>query len=493
MIVCFVIYGLLIILFVLSAEEKSSKKGLQRVFHRMGLYGVRQLERRGAGHFGLLLKEEERLLLLHPASDAKAAAREELASRIAMGLMLLFAGTTLSLLLGLKELGETNLSDGIFLERAAYGEGSREVNLKVHEAGAQKEHELSVPVKERRYTDDEVDRLFAEVEKELYETIRGENKSLDYVCSNLKLVESLPGYPVEIAWQSGNYDVMDESGCLTGKGTDKEGTLVELKARLTYFEQSKIITFAVKVYPQKQTAAGAWLSGLKKQIARLDKESAYQEKQKLPESFEGKRLVWSKKTDMAFGWFLLLTLIAAVGIPVGKWREGKKQLEERKRQMLMDYPDVLNKLVLFLGAGMTVSAAFRRLAAEYEERRHSDATVKKDKAVPAVRYAYEEMAVTTRELESGADEAGAYERFGERCRVQQYLKLGTLLSQNLKKGTKDLTDMLELEAKEAFEARKRLARKQGEEAGTRLLVPMVMMLGVVLLIVTVPAFVSFGF
>ena len=50
--------------------------------------------------------------------------------------------------------------------------------------------------------------------------------------------------------------------------------------------------------------------------------------------------------------------------------------------------------------------------------------------------------------------------------------------------------MLQMEAVHAFEERKALAKRVGEEASTKLLLPMFFMLGIVLVIVIVPAFLS---
>ncbi len=50
--------------------------------------------------------------------------------------------------------------------------------------------------------------------------------------------------------------------------------------------------------------------------------------------------------------------------------------------------------------------------------------------------------------------------------------------------------MLRMEAIQAFEERKARAKRLGEEAGTKLLAPMFLMLAVVLVIVIVPAFLS---
>ena len=77
-----------------------------------------------------------------------------------------------------------------------------------------------------------------------------------------------------------------------------------------------------------------------------------------------------------------------------------------------------------------------------------------------------------------------------RCNVSSYRKLGTLLSQNLRKGSGGLTEILGREAEEAFEDRKNLAKKLGEEAGTKLMIPMFLMLIIVFSIVIIPAFLS---
>lgn len=94
------------------------------------------------------------------------------------------------------------------------------------------------------------------------------------------------------------------------------------------------------------------------------------------------------------------------------------------------------------------------------------------------------------EMKGGMAENECYERFGERCGLQVYKKFGTILSQNLKKGTKGLTELLRQEADTAFDERKNTAKQLGEKAGTKILFPMFLMLAVVLLMIIVPAFLS---
>ena len=100
------------------------------------------------------------------------------------------------------------------------------------------------------------------------------------------------------------------------------------------------------------------------------------------------------------------------------------------------------------------------------------------------------MRYALREMDAGTGEAAAYERFGQRCGLPGYIKMGSLLAVNLRKGTADLRQSLEKEAGLALEERKNNALKAGERAGTKMLFPMILMLGVVIVILVVPAFMA---
>jgi hypothetical protein len=97
------------------------------------------------------------------------------------------------------------------------------------------------------------------------------------------------------------------------------------------------------------------------------------------------------------------------------------------------------------------------------------------------------MVYTCRELRSGISEGLSYEHFGKRTGLQEYIRLSALLTQNLKRGNSMLLERLREEADKSAEERLQ-SKKLGEEAGTKLLVPMVLMLAVVMAIIMVPAF-----
>ena len=140
--------------------------------------------------------------------------------------------------------------------------------------------------------------------------------------------------------------------------------------------------------------------------------------------------------------------------------------------------------MLLLGAGLSMRRALERLALDYQKGKQTRNGKEK-------RAAYEELLYTWKEMESGISENSDYEHLGIRCQGTPYRALSVLLTQNLKKGSKGLVELLEQEASEAFEERRRKAREEGEKAGTRLLFPMMLMLGVVFILILVPAFMSF--
>ena len=80
--------------------------------------------------------------------------------------------------------------------------------------------------------------------------------------------------------------------------------------------------------------------------------------------------------------------------------------------------------------------------------------------------AYEEICYTWNEIQDGVGERKAYENFGNRCALWQYKRLASLLTQNLRKGSSELTELLSKESELAMEQRRNLAKRLGEEAGT---------------------------
>ena len=132
---------------------------------------------------------------------------------------------------------------------------------------------------------------------------------------------------------------------------------------------------------------------------------------------------------------------------------------------------------------MTLSGAWERIVLNYQHKlEHHQAQSEE---------VYEQMLLAYREMQDGVGELRVYEQFGERCGTPQYRKLSMLIIQNLRKGSAGLRQSLEKEVADAFSLRKNLAKRAGEEAGTKILLPMMFMLCIVMVIILVPAFLTF--
>lgn len=200
----------------------------------------------------------------------------------------------------------------------------------------------------------------------------------------------------------------------------------------------------------------------------------------LPTEWNGEEIVWEEPRNNSGGLLAGLSLLASGVIMVRKAREEQEKKLKRMEQLLMDYPALVMKFTLLVQAGMTVRKAFQKIAFDYKRKKKGSS-----------RWAYEEVVAACNEMDSGVSEAEAYRRFGERCGQIKYKTFATLLIQNLQKGSRRMSDMLEKESMEAWDERKRKARILGEMAATRLLLPMAMMLLVVMAVIMIPAFLSF--
>ena len=200
----------------------------------------------------------------------------------------------------------------------------------------------------------------------------------------------------------------------------------------------------------------------------------------LPETWDGKTLVWKRKEEHTGQLLAGFLLTAGVMLMILDSREKEKAHRKRMEQLAAEYPALIMKFTLLLQAGLSPQSAFARIGKDYEARESSRRNL-----------ACEEILVLLRETQSGVSETEAYRRLGGRCGEVRYRTLSALLTQNLRKGTRFLTDALEREAVDAWEERKRNARVQGEMTSTRLLIPMLLMLLVVIAVILIPAFLSF--
>lgn len=377
---------------------------------------------------------------------------------------------------------EKRLLDGNLLVRNVWDAGNYQVDLNVETK--EWNHSFSYLVKEKAYTREEAEQLYRKFAGELPSLICGGNQTLQEVTEDLKLANAYKDYPFTVSWSSTDQDRVSSRGKVNRKGLEDEGQWVTLHALVreadTGLEQELILK--VFLAPEKLSEEELFFRRVEESVISMDEVSAQQEIFTLPVSVEGKELIW-KETKQDHSIFILL-LFGAASLFTGRAMDHDLQKADRKRlkELQKEYPEFAGRLRLYLCAGMTARNAFGRVAQDYAER-----TGKKKRL-----FLESEMKIACNQLSNGLPEAQVYQEWGARCGEMRYRRLGFLLSVQLKQGNDRLLQLLEQEADVAREDQRNRARKEGEEAGTKLLFPMILILIMVMLLVLLPAYVDFG-
>ncbi|MCI8892110.1 MAG: hypothetical protein HFH34_12375 [Eubacterium sp.] len=374
------------------------------------------------------------------------------------------------------------MTDGKLLRNQA-GKDTESQELQLNVEGVVQDYPYQVEVKARKLQGEELDQLFINAAKEAEQKFLGENGSLDCINHDVSLPGTLQDGQIRAKWQFDQKNVINSDGELQAEGVDDMGVLVIATLTMSYDEDAREHSFGFYVYPKKQSHMERMLSDLAEYFEQEQENSKYQEFLKLPLEWNGKRLRWSQKTEHTYQIILLLGLVAAAVVYIQEEMKEQRKEQERREQLLKQYPDMVSKISLLLGAGMTLSSAWERIVLNYQRKLEQQHTKPEE--------VYEQMLAAYREMQDGVGELKVYERFGERCNTPQYRKFSMLVTQNLRKGAAGLRQSLEKEVADAFALRKNLAKKAGEEAGTKILLPMMLMLCIVMVIILVPAFLTF--
>ncbi len=367
------------------------------------------------------------------------------------------------------------------IAREGYGGGEKEYQIMV-EGLEEQEIPVKVQVSPRRYTKAEAEQVFYGIMDGMEEQIRAGNTSLMAVTSDLKLPARLDGAGVRLRWQSSDPDILSSSGQI--KEPVKEDRDVTLHVELSDGTYRGEFEVPVRLVPLKPTEEEARLMAFQEEIRLRDENQKTQEYLTLPAEFEGRAVRYYAKDGDSYAVLPVLGILMACLLVAREQTSGREKEKKREQELLLDYAELLSKLMIFIGAGMTIRNAWERMVKTYETGLKQGRQKK--------RAAYEEMRQTYYQLINGTPEGTAYREFGKRCRLQPYLKLSSLLEQNRKTGTKNLRSILQTEMADAFEMRKNLARRMGEEAGTKLLLPLFLMLGIVMVMIMVPAMMTMG-
>jgi tight adherence protein C len=372
------------------------------------------------------------------------------------------------------------LVDGNLIKKPEIGQGSEtvEVEAKIKKGKLSESSRITVNLDEKYYSEKETVKRFSELLNE--ETIKGNNENLKNIKDKLVLFTGFQGFNSKelwIRWTSSNPEIISNKGSVIRAAVGQGNKNIKIQAELIRRKDSEILVnkdFEVVLLEQEPPTDNRIIEEAKNNIANEVKEN--NESVIFPKEIngvEGSEIVWNviKEADTNPLAILIGIIIFCILIFFLLNNEVDKKVKEKQTMIRYDFPEFVNKLVLLINAGMTISSAW-------------DKIVRDDKSNKAI---YMELQIVSREIKAGKSEMEAYEDFAMRCRIPEINRFISCILQNLRKGNEELAAILRLQAKECWEMRKNIAKRLGEEASTKLLLPMFIMLVAILLIVIMPA------
>ncbi|MDE5908711.1 MAG: hypothetical protein K2H52_08250 [Lachnospiraceae bacterium] len=398
--------------------------------------------------------------------------------RLAVMFMIVGIGIASAICLYLSSRMEGRLAEGTRLFRNEWNAGDYHITL-IAEA-ENWNREIPFLVEARKLSREEQEALQKNLYTELPDLIKNDNTDLEHVVSDLHLPVFAEGYPFRLTWDSSNKERIDRNGKINRKGMDTKET-VSLTVTTSYGQEKNSFTYELSLLPEMSSEEERFFRLLEDLLCDIDLANKGSEQIILPDRLDGKAIAWKEGGKNYTVYLLFLTALGCVIAAKGMEKDLEKDCKKRNKQLLLDYPGFVNKLRLYISAGLSVQNAFYRIMKDYEN------TQKRKR-----KYLYEEMKISCCQLENGVMEEQVYREFGKRCGEMRYRRLSFLLAVHLKQGNGQLLTFLSEEAEGAQEDRRNMARKAGEEASTRLLFPMMLMLVVVMFLVMLPAYLDFG-
>ena len=171
---------------------------------------------------------------------------------------------------------------------------------------------------------------------------------------------------------------------------------------------------------------------------------------------------------IAIGSALILVAVYAM------YDELSDKLKKRREAIIKQFPGVVSKLALLMTSGMIMNRAWKETAYSQDLE------------------LYREMQATSEELDNLVSPEAAYGNFIIRCNTKEAAKLASAITQNLSKGNAEIGRLLKEMAKEAWQERRHMAKRNAEKANSKLMIPTMLLFLAILIMLMVPIAMNFS-
>ncbi len=173
-------------------------------------------------------------------------------------------------------------------------------------------------------------------------------------------------------------------------------------------------------------------------------------------------------------------LLLGLVVPFGLYSDLDKKIKQREQAIILELPEMLNKIILLVNAGENLQEALIRSVQGKIQESESN---KKNALNPL----YAELKPVLSDLQNNRSFGDAMQDFSKRCSVHEVSVFVTTVLLNYRRGGGEFVDALRELARNLWEKRVAVARILGEEASSKLVFPMALIFVVIMVIVAAPA------
>lgn len=367
---------------------------------------------------------------------------------------------------------ENNLPQEVQFERPDTGSTTERIRLAVD--GIEEIYEISIYATEK--SKQEIENEFALTLDYIDEMIRGENQDLDNVTNALVFPTKLEQTNAKIRWSSTQEHIVTKEGVVYREKIDTP-TVIEVYAEISIGEEKQEVCYEITLLPYEEESIQRKMSDVKEWLLILEEQTRTETNLEFPSEIGGVKILRDTETNTIYIWLVLIPITGAL-LVFGKKKEKEKEEKLREQKLLAEYPNLVTKLTMYIGAGMSIRNAWERIAKEYDGLRKEDNELA------------ESICFSVGELRVGKGENIVLEAFGEKIGLRPYKRMVSILVGQSRTGGGELKEALKQEVQEAWEVHKEQVHYLGEEAETKLIFPMIGMMVIVFCIVLIPAFLS---
>ncbi|MEA4922807.1 MAG: type II secretion system F family protein [Eubacteriaceae bacterium] len=191
---------------------------------------------------------------------------------------------------------------------------------------------------------------------------------------------------------------------------------------------------------------------------------------------DGTKLYWKKEDKNNYPMIFIAGILLLYMVYKSRYDNVKKEEKAAGENVIREMPGFINKLVLLLDAGIVFNTAFEKIMADKASSGHDSEN-----------YFYDQMKdIYNRSRETNSPVHIEMAALAKRSGVREMMRMTGIITDNINKGT-DLSEKLKREGEVLWFARKKQSEEKGRLAETKLTLPLVILLLVLVMITVAPA------